>query len=105
MIASVCKADDYCNRKHVEGWDPPEYYPTPTIRLRAKIASMIRSRSTGKGRTELDSHANMMVFGSNCELISLSGKTVEVGAFSESAGGLSNVPIADVIVALSLIHI
>jgi hypothetical protein len=41
----------------------------------------------------------MMVFGRNCEVISLSGKTVEVGAFSESAGGLSNVPIADVIIA------
>ena len=103
MIASVCKADDYCNRndipqlaKLVEGWDPPN--PTPNIRLRAKIASMIRNR-TGRGRTELDSHANMMVFGNNCEVISLSGKTVEVGAFSESAGGLSDVPIADVIVA------
>ena len=105
MIASVCKADDYCNRndipqlaKLVEGWDPPNY-PTPNIRLIAKIASMIKSRSTGQGRTELDSHANMMVFGNNCEVISLSGKTVEVGAFSESAGGLSDVPIADVIVA------
>ena len=98
--------DDYCNRNHttqlaklVEGWDPP-HYPTPNRRLRAKIASMIRSRSkTGQGRTELDSHANMMVFGGNCDVISLSGKTVEVGAFSESAGGLSDVPIADVIVA------
>ena len=91
MIGSVCKADDYCNRndisqlaKLVEGYDPP----SPNIRLRAKIASMIRNR-TGRGRTELDSHANMMVFGNNCEVISLSGKTVEVGAFSESAGGLS----------------
>ena len=55
--------------------------------------------NTGEGRTKLDSHVNMMVYGNNCEVISLSGKTVEVGAFSESAGGLSNVPIADVIVA------
>ena len=34
--------------------------------------------NTGEGRTKLDSHVNMMVYGNNCEVISLSGKTVEV---------------------------
>ena len=92
MIASVWKVD-CCNQNHitqlaklVEGWDPPKCYPQPNTELRARIASMIGNGShTGEGRTELDSHANMMVFGNNCEVISLSGKTVEVGAFSESA--------------------
>ena len=53
----------------------------------------------GKGRTELDSHANMCVFGKHCEVISRSGKTIDVGAFAESAGGLRNVPIVNVLIA------
>tara|TARA_B110001450_G_C17572363_1_gene461320 strand:- start:282 stop:494 length:213 start_codon:yes stop_codon:yes gene_type:complete len=56
--------------------------------MRARLASMISSvnGNNGGGKTELDSHANMMVFGNNCEVISQSGKTINVGAFSESAG-------------------
>ena len=105
MISSIW-IEDNRNRNHitqlaklVEGWDPPKGYPQPNTKLRARIASMIGNGNNRGGRTELDSHANMMVFGNDCEVISLSGKTVEVGAFSESAGGLSDVPIADVIVA------
>ena len=86
MVASISQVDDYCNRNHnaqllnlVEGWDPPKNYPQPNTRLRAWIASMIGNKNEAlESRTELDSHANMMVFGRNCEVISKSGKAVDV---------------------------
>ena len=54
----------------------------------------------GKGRssisrTELDSHANFCVAAKHCYIISRSGKTVDVLAFSEDAGGLNGVLIVD----------
>ena len=50
-----------------------------------------------EGCTELDNHANMCVLGKHCYLLTelFSARTVNVGAFSDSAGGLNNVPIVD----------
>ena len=50
-------------------------------------------------QTELDSHANMCVFGRNSMIISESNRSVDVNAFAEEAGGILKVPIADVMVA------
>ena len=54
-----------------------------------------------EGRTELDSHANMCVLGKHCYLLTEleTAQTVSVGAFSESAGGLNNVPIVNAMLA------
>lgn len=52
-----------------------------------------------EGQTELDSHANMYVFGKHSLTISESMKTVDVSTFSAEAGHLSKVPIINALVA------
>ena len=51
------------------------------------------------GQTELDSHANMCVFGKHSLKISESMKTVDVSTFAAEAGQLSKVQIIDAMVA------
>ena len=91
----------------IEGWDPP--VPVPNVYLMARIAAAtalignasVDGTSDGEGRTELDSHANMCVLGKHCFLLSelSTARTVSVGAFAESAGGLDEVPIVDAMLA------
>ena len=88
----------------IEGWDPPPPLAEwkPNNHLKVKIASCIISLVGGGNlvsTTELDSHANMCVFGSNCWIAAKTGRSIDVGAFAEQAGGLENVPVVDVIVA------
>ena len=47
-------------------------------------------------KTELDSHANMAVGGKHCTVISDSGKTARVKAFSPDCDTLENVRIVDI---------
>ena len=85
----------------IEGWDPPCPNDYVKFRIAAATAQIgnasVNSYSLGNGRTELDSHANMCVLGKHCYLLSklTSARTVNVGAFSDSAGGLNYVPIVD----------
>ena len=85
----------------IEGWDPPCPNEYVRFRIAAAIAQIgnasVNSYLLGNGRTELDSHANMCVLGKHCYLLTelSSARTVNVGAFSDSAGGLNNVPIVD----------
>ena len=84
----------------IEGYDPPK----PNKHLLMKIAVVIGDASlTGAGEnggnTELDSHANMCVLGKQCQVLSESGRSVDVGAFTESVGGLNQVPIVDAMLA------
>ena len=44
---------------------------------------------------EIDSHANMAVFGRDSFVINVTGQVAEVSAFSNAIGGLSNIPIVD----------
>jgi len=46
-------------------------------------------------RTELDSHANMAVVGSNCIIVHNTGKSAQVSPFTSDLGVLQNVPIVD----------
>ena len=70
-----------------------------------RLATLIASKTleseenTGGNRTELDSHANMAVVGSESVIFDDTGQTCKVNAFTESAGKLENVPIVDVAVA------
>ena len=50
-------------------------------------------------RTELDSHANMVVVGNDCTVFDDTGLTCTVNAFTKSAGKLEKVPIVDAVVA------
>ena len=94
----------------IEGWDPPSGLPAPNDHLRFRINVsvsqaalisdvMVSRANVSEGRTELDSHANMCVLGKHCYILSRSGKNVDVGAFTESAGGLNQVPIVDAMLA------
>ena len=73
---------------------------SPTI---GRLSSLISSTEIGTvadgSRTELDSHANMIVVGRHCTVFDSLGKTCTVNAFSESAGKLNNVPIVDAVIA------
>lgn len=50
-------------------------------------------------RSDFDSHANMIVLGKECYIISRSGRYAEVNAFSQEVGRIENVPIIDAAVA------
>ena len=49
----------------------------------------------GKSRTELDSHANMVVVGKNCYVIGLTGETMDVYPFTPEYESLKKVPLVD----------
>jgi hypothetical protein len=55
-------------------------------------------------QTDLDSHANMIVVGKHCFIISYSGKYIDVNSFSDAVGGLSQVPIVDAAIAYDCPH-
>ena len=50
-------------------------------------------------RTELDSHADMVVLGQNCFAFEQSGKTCTVKPFTDSLGTVQHVPIVDAAIA------
>ena len=52
-----------------------------------------------ESRTELDSHANMVVVGQHAFIINNTGKTAEVSPFTSSYDSLKNAPIVDAIIA------
>ena len=70
-----------------------------------RLGAIIASANSGAfeddigSRTELDSHANMVVVGQNAIIFDTTGKTCTVNSFSESAGKLDKVPIVDAVVA------
>ena len=89
----------------IKGWDPPGNYEYLFYRISAAINQIgnasVHDQFGGGVLTELDSHANMCVLGKHCLLLSEleTGRTVNVGAFADSPGGLSNVPIVDTMIA------
>ena len=52
-----------------------------------------------ESRTELDTHANMVVIGHNSQIISRSGRTVQVSPFTPDYQALPEVPIVDATIA------
>jgi hypothetical protein len=88
--------------KLIEGWDPPSsMHVQPSKRIQEAITvSMLNGEvsavSLGDSiQSDLDSHANMIVLGKHCFIISYSGKYIDVNAFADAVGGLSQVPIVD----------
>ena len=76
----------------------------PNDHLQAIISAAISGsggydRSEIDTRTELDSHANMCVFGEDCFVFEWSGKTCSINQFSSSLGQATDVPICDLAVA------
>jgi hypothetical protein len=50
-------------------------------------------------KSELDSHANMVVLGKNCFVFEWSGQSCSVHPFSDTLGTVKNVPIVDAAIA------
>lgn len=63
------------------------------------IASAISSTTAKESRTELDSHANVVVAGNNCTILQNSGRTTQVSPFTPEYDDLTEVPIVDVAIA------
>ena len=53
----------------------------------------------GGGKTELDSHTNMVVIGAQGNIIQKTGKYSDVNGFSSDVGTMSRVPIVDAVLA------
>lgn len=66
-----------------------------TTSLRRKIASSINStpKTNTFGNCELDSHADSIVAGSNCVILTYSGKECDVSPYREDYETIKNVPI------------
>ena len=82
----------------VEGWDPPVSVQL-SYELARRICASVDKISNCGGQTELDSYANMCVFGKHSMIISESMRTVDVSTFAAEAGHLNKVPIIDAMVA------
>ena len=83
----------------IEGWDPPKE-KTPSLALLGTIASLVEGNEDAlSGRSELDSHDNMVVLDKDCRIISRSNRSVDVNAFDNDVGLLKIVPIVDTLVA------
>ena len=68
---------------------------SPTIAaVIAKLTTQDQSETT-LSLTELDSHANMAVLGSNSYMFKSTGRTCNVKPFDSSLGTASNIPIVD----------
>ena len=52
-------------------------------------------KKDGKSITEIDSHANMVVFGKNCYVIGLTGETMDVCPFTTEYKSFNKVPLVD----------
>ena len=79
--------------------DPPNEHVQATIAAWATCGSSTGHKDAEDSRTELDSHANMVVAGRNTMVLSKTGKTAQVRPFDPSLGALHEVPIVDVAIA------
>ena len=93
----------------VEGrcYSPKALEPEPN----AFVAALIGRAGIGstnadetESRSELDSHANMVVAGRNSFILNRSGKSAHVSAFTPEVKALSEVPIVDVAIAYDCPH-
>ena len=67
--------------------------------LEACNVSSTYSANTALPRTELDSHANMVVLGKNAFIFESTGRTCNVKPFTDQLGIVENVPIVDAAIA------
>jgi len=59
------------------------------------LTSMPEEKSTSNPRTEVDSHANMVVLGKDAFVFESSGRKCNVRPFSDELGIATDVPIVD----------
>ena len=59
----------------------------------AKVEYQHRPQSTSHGHIELDTHADMTVLGSNCVVLSYTGKECELSPYSSEYKAVRNIPV------------
>lgn len=75
--------------------DPNDYILSKFVST-ANVASAVADSDLPQSRSELDSHANMVVLGKHCFVFdNIHGKTCEVQPFDPSLGTVKAVPIVD----------
>ena len=82
----------------IDGWDPPTEM-MPSNALKSRTTSLVEGEQVLSGKSELDSHANMVVVGNHWWIISSSKQSVDVSAFDNDVGGLKTVLIVDALLA------
>ena len=79
--------------------DPNDYVLSKIVST-ASVASAVADSNSPQSRSELDSHANMIVLGKHCFVFdNIHGQTCEVQPFDPSLGTVKEVPIVDAAVA------
>ena len=79
--------------------DPNEYILSKIVST-ASVTSAVADSNSPQSRSELDSHANMIVLGKHCFVFdNIHGQTCEVQPFDPSLGTVKEVPIVDAAVA------
>ena len=69
------------------GWDLPTEM-IPSNALKSIILSLVEGEQVLSGGSELDSHANMVVLGKHCSVISCSKQSVNGSVFANDIVGL-----------------
>ena len=67
--------------------------------LKAQLSEINGFDHQNINKSELDSHANMIVLGKECFIFESTGKTCNVQPFSDELGVASDVPIVDAALA------
>ena len=78
--------------KLIDGWDPTMEL-MPSNALKSKIVSLVEGEEVLSGKSELDSHANMVVVGKHCWIIFRIKQSVDVSVFANDVDGLKIVPM------------
>ena len=87
-------------------WDPggwePEGMSEPNSHVRdCTVSALSPSKApesdVQKGRTELDSHANMAVVGRHCSILRHTGRKVDVTPFTPDYDALEKIPVVDAV--------
>ena len=84
----------------------PESVPNPYLvdAIISAVDTSNESSGTADPRTELDSHANMVVLGKDCFVFEGTGRSCTVRPFSSDLGIAENVPIVDAALAYDCPH-
>ena len=80
------------------GWDPPSQQPDEALQARICALSKLSSVRFENEGSQLDLHANMILCGKHCHILSRSGINATVSAFTDDVGTMQ-IPIVDAVIA------
>ena len=83
---------------HNNGWDPPPQQPDQVLQARICALSKLSSMSSKNEGSHLDSHANMIVCGKHCHILSQSEINATVSTIVNDVGTIQ-ISIIDAVIA------